>query len=417
MKLPAQYQTPFVLSFCLTGALALIVMLAVFIARQAQAARVPVNRLGGAGFASKYSSVIPLSWDPDVAVYNITFMVGNNQITAVWDSGSADLVIATDSCTSCGGAPYYPSQSSTSVALINEAAAGDGDSLCQTVKTYGSQRDTVQMYSDTVNIPRAFATPCSAVPVTAAGEEGPKPIIINSFPIGGVVANTGATSANVFGMSGVMCVTQQDGKYVLPSCQLTDTPQFISSLLATYALEAEKGAKPLLWSIHFAKDRDDGALVAFESRPPTCGTAVAYTPAVATLSDSTSDFIRVPWRYYVIEVERATSYDGRIVYDKFPRFLLVDTGTSAFMVPSGTTAKTLNTHGLLLNLAHANGAALSWSASVKDTRDGSPMFENMSESVATQFSKSHSVGIMGCLAMRGRYIEFTFGTPRMIGFA
>lgn len=413
----AEFRTMFVMTWLMALAIAGVAMMSVFIQRQNRVTYISKQLLGGAGIISKYVSVIPLSWNPDAGIYNITFMVGTNQVTAAFDTGSAELVVATEQCNTCTGAPYVPTQSPTSVALLDSQS--DSQSLCRSVKSYGSQQDTVQVYSDDVSIPRVIATPCSYTPVTVAGQRQPQPIIIKGCPVEGIISNTGSSSLNVFGVCGVQCVSMTpDHQFELPTCQVSESPQFISPIIETFALEAAKTSTVMVMGIAFAPHRDDGAIVTFQPRPMTCERPVAYTPAIKNIPAAPSDLVGTDWRYFVVKVLSATSYNGKTTYTGFPEYLMIDTGTTNFMLPSSVSADDITRQGLVITLADASNAKLSWSNSVEDSIDGSTsMFTNMPDSLSRSFSTDMNVGIMGCLAMRGRYIEFTFGTPRMIGFA
>lgn len=391
------------LILCLVLSVVAIILLSVYINRVVKQA--PKQKLAGAALPSNTQPVIPLAWSSETGTYNITFQVGVDTITAAFDTGSAQFIVATDNCTTCTGAAYVPTKSPTAKAILNTS-----DSLCRLTKYYGSQTDTIQMYSDTVSIPRIFAGTCTGA-VTGSPTQ-PAPIVIQDFPVGGIMTNSGNTSTNVFGMSGVQCVTRaQNGQYLMPTCQVTESPQFISSLIESFSIESAKKSVPMIWSIKFAPIRDNGAVVSFGSLPYACKVRVAYTPAVSVLPNTTSALASTPWRYYVIEVESATTYIGEVPLPNFPKYLMIDTGTTQFEIPNTTSAVTLQSQGLVITLANSNGSKLFWTGTDND------LFANMPDSLASNFSSDHQVGILGCFAMLGRYIEFTFGSPRMIGFA
>lgn len=410
-----KYKVPYLLSLALSLVLAAMIMLSVYINRASKLARQikVINKLAGAGVEAQNNAVIPLTWDSSTGTYLISLLIGNDTVTAAFDTGSAECIIATEKCDSCTSSVYSPAPPAS--AIVDSQSPS---SLCQSKKYYGSQTDTVQMYSDTVTIQRVLATPCAKQSTVEVGTKPPEPIIIPDFPIGGIIRNTGSSSSNVFGISGIKCVTKAaDGQeYLLPSCQTTEESQFISSLLESFRRQSSRTGT-LVWSISVAPSRSDGAIVGFASRPPACEAGkgqVVYTPAVKTIPDA-PESLAVPWMYYTIEVTQATDIAGN-PYPGFPKYLLVDTGTSAFLVPgSQSTVSSLNTNGLVLTLAGPGNSTLKWEPT-KDPQDNN-IFSLMAPALATGFSASQSVGIMGCLAMRGRYIEFTFGKPRMVGFA
>jgi hypothetical protein len=390
--------------------LAVVIMWSTLVAKRKK--KSPPSRFGTSSLTATLQSEelpdIMLQWAPATGTYNIAFVIGDDgflvrrpTMHAAFDTGSAHFIVASKHCKTCNKeSPKYDSPAH--LELKDEQR--DGVAPCQTSVMYVSQSDTIRMFSDTLNITKTVGK-APGTPATT--------ITIRNFPVGGIVAHSGASSMNVFGMSGVV-TSKRNGKnmFVTPACQLSGEPQFESAMLQAVVAHG-KGTHPLLWSIQCAANRRDGATVAFGKKH---GTGVAYTPAVRVLPDAPSELAGTPWRYYVVEVVHARTLRNNIPLPRFPKYLLVDTATTQFLVPSETTSTdTLRGHGLKLTLA--GDVTLQWASSTADDDGDTPMFEGMSSSTASNFSKDLNVGIMGALAMRGMYIEFGLEEPRTIGFS
>jgi hypothetical protein len=371
-----------------------------------------------------WSPVIHLTWNDDTKTYDIQLVIGTNKVSAAFDTGSAQLVVRTSDCKSCTGSSYVPTDSTSSRAILNTNTGGNKKTLCRTSIAYVSQTDTLQIYSDTVSFPRVLATNCTADLSTLSRTS---PLVVKEFPIGGIIANTGHSSVNVFGMSGVMSTNQatpgQADKYLMPSCQETSEATYESPVLQAISTNT---TVPLVWSIRFAAHRADGALVSFGTTQ-RCGSVapdLKVTKCVRSLPDAPSALVGTPWRYYVIHVRSATTAVNTYPLQDFPEYLLVDTATTQFMVPGNTSVDILTQYGLILTLENEEGSTLTWAGSQEaqgvELEDYDPsdtaLFTHMSDQIASEFSLSGSVGILGALAMRGRYMEFAFGSIRTIAF-
>lgn len=355
--------------------------------------------------------VIPLEWHNATGTYNLVLVVGSNTVHAAFDTGSAQFVVTTTDCNTCTAPAYNPIKSTSAFAIMDHTR----DSLCTSSITYVSQTNTLQMYSDTVTIPRKLAPDCLGRPVS--DDTKVAPIVIPDFPVGGVVHNTGQSSVNVFGISGVMTSARSsDKKHLTPSCQIVDTPIFESPVLQAVHTYSKKLDKPMVLSVRFAPKREDGGSVMFMENSSVCDTPVFYTPMVEKLPSAPSDLANTPYRYYVIEVESASTYHDKLPLPEFPKYLIIDTATTQFMVPKQVSVPKLLNGGLVVTVAHTGGKTLSWSLSPEDEHYGVPMFVSMPDAVAFEFSSKKDVGILGAMAMRGRYFEFTYDTPRRIGF-
>lgn len=361
--------------------------------------------------------VIPLVWDSSTGTYNISIYVGTDFVHAAFDTGSAQFVVTTDECKTCSGSIYIPTRSPSAFAVLDGASSKDRHALCRASISYVSQSDTLQIYGDTVTIPRTLAPDCLGRPRYSS--EDVAPITVTHFPVGGIIANTGHSSVNVFGMSGVMTEARDprdSSLYILPSCQTSTEPIYESPILQAISMYNRGLDEPMVWSMRFAHDRADGASVMFRKSKNACDRPLFHTPAVRVIPDAPSKLVGTPYRYYVIEVESAATYHGSVPLPSFPRYLLVDTATTQFMVPAKTSVDTLRKKGLVLTLASSGGSKLEWPGSREDDHYGTSMYTEMPDGVASEFSHSHNVGILGNLAMRGRYIEFVFEHPRTIGF-
>lgn len=365
------------------------------------------------------TSVIPLTWDPSTGTYNIHFFVGNNLVHAAFDTGSAHVVVSTDACSSCSGPTYDPHKSQSSYAVV-DSRRGEG-AMCRAQISYVSQSNTLQMYTDTVTIPRALAPDClGRASVPSDGTVIPS-LVVHDFPIGGIVHNTGQSSVNVFGMSGVVTPEHPETTrmYTLPTCQLSTEPMYESPILQAVFMYTKAHNEPMVWAVRFAPRRSDGATVMFRQQTSACDRPLVRVKAVTQLPDGASDLVRTPYRYYAIEVVRARTYHGSTPLPHFPRIMLVDTATTQVMVPGQTDAALLNRNGLVLTVRTIDGSDrdLEWPLSSDDSHLGVPMFMHMPDETANEFSHTRTVGILGVMAMRGRYIEFAFDEPRTIAFA
>lgn len=355
--------------------------------------------------------VISLFFDAPSSSYRAAFTVGKDNVNAAFDSGSAQFIVATTSCNACSGPTYDPKKSNAS--SIKDLT-GSSNSSCKTTLSYASQSSTVQLFADTLAFARVPEPPCKGS-TQQIGQQAVSDLVITDFPVGGILINSGSTAANVLGMSGVMTTTKSsDGsKYLLPTCQYSDTPAFESPVLQSIAEYNKSIGEANLWSVRFAQARSDGASVSFRKNVNSCG-IVQYTDAVRVIPDAPSALVGTPWRYYVVKVNAATTYSGESL-PNFPQYLLVDTGTSQFLVPGATSADTLQSQGLVLTLD--GGVKLTWQTPSGYNNGSVNLFANMGDDLAQAFSTSSNVGIMGNMAMLGRYIEFTLDMPRKIGFA
>ena len=414
-------------------------------------------------------AAIPLHWNDATKTYDISFTVGKSVVSAAFDTGSAATIIRTPACSSCSVASVYdPAASSTSRAILSSNGTGFNDvrKLCRASISYVSQTNVLQMYSETVIFNRVMVSSCAkgsgeAAPVAAVAP----PLIITDFPVGGMVESTGGhASVNVFGISGVKSTNHAllgaPDSYPTSTCKDTSTSTYEAPILESIATETNS---PFKWSVRFSANRKKGgALVAF-GNSQTCLTdaPLQTVRALRVLPNAPSDMVATPWRYYVIEVLHARSFyvagadnetgtepNGGAAcagagagsttagcgtpYPDFPKYLILDTATTQFMVPGeGNSISQLTDYGLIITLNNAEKSELRWSGRKSASQEEqdedygpveTPLFGRMSQAIASEFSDivpCGNVGILGALAMRGRYIEFSFADAehRSISFA
>lgn len=405
-------QISFILSLCILAAVVVCVAMAAATMALPPKNTVMLTDLQGAVTPMAYLASIALDYDGSSGIYNAHFFVGKNKVQAAFDTGSARFIVSTKECGECAGADYHPVQSE----IVLDAQSG-GKTFCQEKVMYVSQTDTIQVFSDTVQFPLVGMDACDLDGKEAKSAKPMNTLFISSFPVGGIVENSGDSAHNILGMSGVVSVniTQHNGKgkYVVQSCQLSDSPHYESAVLQSVAEYNKSVGEPLMWSIQFFRNRSAGAFVSFR-RPMLRCSSVRYVPAVRVLPGAPNDLVGTPWRYYVVRVKKARTHVGEMPIHGFPKFLIIDTGTTQFMLPPAVNAADVQRQGLVLTLE--GDVELAWKNPQAYNDDTTTVFENMTEEVASLFSKNNEVGIFGNLAMLGMYIEFTFGEQRLVGF-
>jgi len=389
-----------------------------------------VPELGGAGLLprsgpqlqawqiSSQNDVVPLVWDPSHGVYLVRLQVGKSWVKAAVDTGSARLVVST---TDAGGL-YDPSGA---VQLMDPRTQGP----CTSTIAYVSQSETVQAVQDSIAFPRITVDPrllCTEpVEAVLAAAAPAKQLQITQFPV--AAATTPGSSLNVFGLSGVVSDTRtpapQGGKdlYVLPSCQTSDVPAFESAFLESICGFHKAKGDTCAWSLFL------GASSGFLSvgRLLTACMQPQYTPLVPSLPNASSALGRTPSRYYVVAVVACAV--GKIGQDVstyvplagFPKFMLVDTGTTQVLLPGAKGPANATALGALgpqdmAVLVLANSVTLTFKqADVTYGGTKSPVFSSMSASTAQNFSTTLDTGILGCTGLRGLYLEFDLGAQRL----
>lgn len=405
---------------------ALAVLLATLPNRETTCRRRAMIELAGAAIPLP-TDVIPLTWNG--SVYEATFQVGSDTVSAAFDTGSARFIVATDACTTCTGQAYSPDKSAAALTLYDPRVTG-APAPCSADVTYGSQTDVVQMYRDTVTFPRktlASTVVCTGGSVDAAVAAAPNAaaLTITDFPVGGITSNTGTSSLNVLGMSGVLSVTKitENGTsmYLLPSCETSPVAVFESATLQAVSMYCQSQGISTVWSMMVG---DTTGFVLFAPLHSAACPNVQYVPMVESLVNASSSLVSTPWRYYVVSVI-GLDIDGRAqpIPPNFQVFL--DTGTTQFEIPgpnAASIAGALNSMqpGQTATLLLTNGAKVTLTSAVASYMDANgntqPTFAAMPDDYASAFSSQLNVGIFGASAMRGLYLEFDLSTRR-VGFS
>lgn len=412
------------------------------------------NTLAGSGDAesavsSGLTKVIPLQWQASASIYVANFKVGVSSIEAAFDTGSARFIVATNQCGSCSGRRYDPAASNVAIALIDprkeenltgvflnkEDLAKYEAVLCTTQVSYVSQTDKLQMYQDTVTFPRSAISQtqlCSrSVDQVMTSGTGAAPLVITDFPVGGIVGNTGSSSLNVLGMSGVLSITtiERDGRteYLLPSCQTSREVAYESALIEAIAMFYRSRSMPVIWSQYIG---DSTGFMLFAPLRLAC-LDTKFTPMIKTLTNASSALVRTPWRYYVVpvlKIEAGKQNKDRSTYTTLPnppKYVLIDTGTTQFLLPGASGAinashlSRLEADELAIVTLGTSAEPIEIVYSQEDityntTFGRRNVFSSMPDSMANVFSSNKDIGIMGVTGMRHMYIEYDL-TKRRLG--
>jgi hypothetical protein len=381
------------------------------------------------------TNVIPLCWDPSINEYVINFYAGKALVQAAFDTGSARFVVATE-VSAAPGTQYYNPNSSSAVALTDPRSG----QACEFNIAYVSQTDTIRVYHDTVSFPevtvdtgRLCAETVTAMVSTSAA--APTPLTVDPFPVAAVVSS--GQTINVFGMSSVKSSTQitQNGQqqYLLPSCQVTPTPQYEAAIIENFSQYYTSKSADVIWSMMLgtaattASVTQIAGMVAFGPIQIPC-MIPQFTPMVPSLPNANSQLSRTPNRYYVVQVLYAamgTAGSGLSSFTKlsgFPSYLVVDSGTTNVMLPgpqASANCQTINAlHGdsELVIMLQGNVGITYRQADVTYNGGASNVFAVMDENTANVFSTNMDVGILGSTGMRNLYVEFNL-TQASIGFA
>ena len=376
---------------------------------------------------------LPLYWNPNLGVYMARLTIGANNGAKIWtavDTGSSRFVVN-----------MYDYDGSGSGVPLADPRDADAKQCIATV-TYVSQTSNLQMFTDTLLFPQHemdWSTLCTGQPVSVSQTV----LAIDDFAIGVSKSSGlpgGHNHVNVLGLSAVK--THEKSKiagkhtYFLPSsCQTSEMPAYESPVVRAAHTLLQKRSLPLVWAICFLNinAEQDGDVMrprAFISFGPVrlpCLTP-SYTPMVPELRRASSAMGRVPGRYYVIEVDKCVYGDASAPVhaltplNGFPKYLLVDTGTTQFLLPGRSGSKNADVlNGLAANqcarLVLVGGATIPFcEGNVSYNDDHAPVFGVLEDSIAHNFSEDLDTGIFGCTAMRGMYIEFDCAQQR-IGFA
>lgn len=398
----------------------------------------------GSGMATRLK-VIPLTWSASGSLYTVGFTVGTDVVEAAFDTGSARFVVATSDCTGCGKSKYNPAASKDAIVLIDPRKAdkqrtvveplrpdqvGDHAAiLCSDTVSYVSQSNNILMYRDTVMFPRRNVSGNSICDGTSIdgvldGSIDAPPLTVTDFPVGGITTTTGTTALNVFGMSGVLSVTKtDDGKYLLPSCQVSAAESYEAATVQAIALYYTARKQPVVWSQYIGVN---AGFMLFGSLALPCN-RVQTVKMIRQLTRSTNDVDRTPWRFYVVQVH-SMSIDGvALPRASVPKYLIVDTGTTQTLLPGPSSTSVVAQIGRAttsVSITFGSGidgdsATLTYvlgELTYQSVFGAQPTFAAMPDAVAKLFSADMDVGLFGVTCMRNAYIEYDL-TNRRIGFS
>jgi hypothetical protein len=391
---------------------------------------------------------IPLTWNG--STYMVTMLVGTSPVTAVFDTGSSEFVVGMKGCVSCTSTTYDPTTSPTAVLLVDPRLAAIANItnldpqtlakystiLCRSEAAYVSQTDSIQMYQDVVSFPRrTLHTPdlCgvpgdNALLASMAAAPRTDSLVITDFPVGAVYQVTGSSNLNVLGMSAVLSVTkiEVDGQslFLMPSCQTILRPAHESPVVSALAMHYGPSTD-LVWSQYILPGQAGGWLVFGPMYIPCL--RPTYVNMVQRLPFAEEGIPATTMRYYVVNVRSMVILhaDGtQTPLADAPVSLVVDTGTTQFMLPGEAGVQSIlnmapATDVLALTLGdktssvtlHYSGSALG----VGPAESAEPIVTILPAASASIFSSKLDVGILGCTAMRGLYIEYNL-TQYKIGF-
>jgi hypothetical protein len=390
--------------------------------------------------AISQNKIIPLFWQDDGLLYEVHLTAGKSKVTAAFDTGSTNFIVATPASSSTN---YYDTSTGKSI------TKADGSSCVNTV-SYVSQSNTVQVFLDTLSFPQKViqSQELCTQNVTRVVNDGTSSqnFTISPFPVGATIKTTGASSMNVLGMAGVMQTE------IASICKTFPQPVHVSPVIRSFAKYYQnlKQTDPsanadVVWSMMLGTPQsftggstadDDteaaGFIVFGPLSVPSC-LAPVFTPMVPTLP-SAPGIGSNPYQYYVVEVVSCSI--GKIAdaigpYTKFPNFptyLLVDTGTTLCLIPGisgAATTQAINNVGAdeMVLLTLKGGVVITYQAGDVKYQSGGQManvFQAMDDATAANFSTvdsngNYSVGILGCTAMRNLYVEFNLSNST-IGF-
>lgn len=414
-----------------------------------RAAMAMVPPLAGAGVGrpvpAENVKAVPLTWNPSGEIYDVTFSVGNSTVSAVLDSGSSRFIVSTNSCSSCSSSTYDPTASPTSIAIadprgsavrnvaepIDPTDVGNNNVqvLCTDTVSYVSQTNSIQMYSDTVRMPRIVVstqTLCTDANIdgVVSSAKNTQPLVIRDFPIGGITSSQGTSvPQNVFGMSGNLSITKYNGEYLLPSCQLTPNPSYEAATIQAIAMYYNSINRPTIWSIQLGIE---SGIMVFGPIPSPC-VSVQYVPMQRSLVNANNDLDASPWRFYVVQVQSIV-VGGQQMGD-IPSYFILDTGSTQVSIPGPQGQQIADAitgisgdQTVVFTFGDGtpgNTATLTYTSD--DTTFNSDagiqtVFTGMPDTTAQYFSTKLDTGLFGVTAMRNRYLEFNL-TTRRVGFA
>ena len=432
------------------AALAAIIMGSLAWTMKDRAAKSSATLAGGLSF----QLVTPLLWSASQGFFSIPMTLPDGSKTsAAFDTGSSGLIL--------NNVPTSALTASTPV----PALSGSGN--CTSTVSYVSQSNVVTQYDMTITFPRVDVGQVKAVTVSDSITTTYSPgasLVINNFPVGVVTSSTGTgPSANVFGMSSVLVSSTVSGDgttsskdsytaagvpkapkgvtYLLPYCQTSTKPAFESPMLQAVSVvnaglagqnphDADATPNPgggitgttNVWCMGLHQNAGFVlfAAMSLNAMPASARTTTALVPKVP---NAPAGLTSTPMRYYIVKVASATL--GGSPVPGFPKYLMVDTGTTNVLLPnkSGSAiAGSSQTCTITLQgvCSSACGKTQASQNPVLTFPPGSSpdasMFQDMSDAVASGFSSAQDLGILGVRGLMGRFLQFNL-TDQTLQFA
>lgn len=242
------------------------------------------------------------------------------------------------------------------------------------------------------------------------------------------------------------------GTNITSICKTYTSPVFVSPVIQSFAAYYKSLSTPsdVIWSMMLGTplsfdtrntDQDATQAAGFMVFGPLSVTCMqpVFTPMVASLPTAPG-LGGTPYQYYVVQVEYCAigkTADAISTYTKFPNFpkyLLVDSGTTLCLLPGMDAASTCaSINGVasdeMVILVLKNNVTITYQstdvsyqapAGTGSDTSRENVFSAMDDGTASNFSVKNAdgnfdVGILGCTALRNLYVEFNL-TQKTIGF-
>lgn len=384
---------------------------------------------GGLGKAAPVA--VPLKWAGSLYTADVTIGrgAGTRPVPVAFDTGSSQLVVCTDACTSgCAQGTCFPVAACTPVPG------------CTTTVGYVSQSDNVQMFDAPVSFDGVgltlhcgantdtLATALTSILAAVHGSLT-SPLVVQGCPVAGVTSVTalgGSTAQNVMGMSSVACHSTGSGSFRCPWCMDFSSPVIESSLLQALVNANQPIGHASRWAFYLGsaatgagffclgtprvgetESADFTSVACPGSSTPLLSPSIPLVPVVPTAPSG--GLASSPYRYYVV---RAT-----VNYAPQVKYLILDTGTTQVLLPGLNTGASGLGGNLKITFQSPDGTRNLWTLDYASGLQPG-MLANMDAGTAGDFSSALDVGILGCTGMRGLYIEFDIaprgGGPRTV---
>jgi hypothetical protein len=233
----------------------------------------------------------------------------------------------------------------------------------------------------------------------------------------------------VFGIAPVKTTqrTASGAGYATPACQTKAQPVYESQLLqALYEYYVVKLGQDLVWCLMLGDQIDStttpSGFAAFGQINIPC-LLPQRIDLVRVLPNAQNSLTQTPYRYYVVPVVSCTILPagGKPQrFASFPKFLMLDSGTTNVQLTSSADSTALNSLGpgdkaeLVLGTRYKS-VTIIWTSD-DTTWMGSPTFGLIGAGLGGQLSSKNDVGILGSTGMRHLFLEFNL-TANTVGFA